>query len=174
MTTSARIEVAMDQPRNALHFRCSGSCTLSVCPALQDAIAQHDGEPLAHLYFDLSSSDAIDSTFAGFLLSLHRREKQSGSPHLHLVAPSPGVRRTFEIMNVARLLDINDAAPPVDAETWQPVELSAPHAPPTDDFVIECHENLIDADARNREPFTPVVEGLRRAQDNPRRKPPAS
>lgn len=164
MADNARIDFATRPDDKALLFRCAGACTMTICPAIRSQFEAIPEEEVEHVYFELSGVESIDSTFAGFLLAQMQTEKRKGVPHLHLVAPSPGVMRTLETMHVLRLLDITDELPTV-SDGWQNIPLESPDANQAADLVITCHEKLIDADERNRETFGRVVDGFRKARD---------
>ena len=169
MPQDAHIAVAELTQQKTLLVRCSGRCTMGVCPAIRSKIDDISATPLEHIYVDLSQTEAIDSTFTGFLLALRPGRSKPNAPALHLVAPAPNVLRTLETMQVRRLMDIVEALP-TQAVEWKPLATKPLDAAQTGKLIVDAHENLIEADERNREKFGRVVEGFRRDVD-PKNKP---
>jgi len=133
---------------------------MGVCPTLRSKIADTGTPPIRHIYVDLSAADFIDSTFTGFLLSLRRGQADAG-PTLHLVAPTAGVLRTLETMQVRRLMDIVSELPE-SVDRWEALATDPLDASQSCELVIDAHEALIDADESNRAKFGHVVELFRK------------
>ncbi len=162
MPHEARISIAEAPQHKSLLIRCEGRCTMGVCPSIRSWIEESSDKALEHLYIELTDTEAIDSTFTGFLLSLKQKGATPDGPQLHLVAPSENVLRTLETMQVIRLLDIVDAFPVSDV-VWTPLATGPVDPDQAGKLIVESHENLIDADERNREKFGRIVEGFRDA-----------
>ncbi|MCB9851925.1 MAG: STAS domain-containing protein [Phycisphaerales bacterium] len=161
MSHDAHIAVAELPMQKTLLIRCGGRCTMGVCPAIRATISDRSTNPLEHIYIDLSGTESIDSTFTGFLLALRRGKATPDAPALHLVAPAPNVLRSLELMQVRRLMDIVDAMPAEDVE-WTALAAEPLDAAQSGELVIDAHEELIEADERNRAKFGHVVELFRK------------
>lgn len=161
MPHNADIAIAELPQQKTLLVRCGGRCTMGVCPAIRSKISDISTNPLEHIYIDLSETEAIDSTFTGFLLSLRSGKSNPDAPALHLVAPAPNVLRSLELMQVRRLMDIVDALP-VQAVEWTPLAAEPLDATQSGELIVDAHENLIEADERNRAKFGHVVELFRK------------
>lgn len=164
MPHNAHIAIADLPQQNALLLRCEGRCTMGICPTLKSTLHERTRDAVRHIYIDLSNTEAIDSTFTGFLLTLRPHRDRPDAPAVHLVAPTPNVMRTLETMQVSRLLDVVDALPASDIN-WQPIVAASGDPKEAGEIIIEAHESLIEADERNREEFGRVVEGFRKDQE---------
>lgn len=160
MPGNARVSIAEHPQEQSLLIRCEGRCTMSVCPTIRATIDERAKPPLRHIYIDLRQTEAIDSTFTGFLLALRRDRSNPAAPALHLVAPSPDVMRSLETMQVQRLLDVVDALPEGSVD-WTPLVTDPLDVSESRNLIIDAHEQLIEADESNREKFGHVVDVFR-------------
>jgi anti-sigma B factor antagonist len=81
-----------------------GYVDLSTVPELKAALERHDAPVLR---VDLSGVSFLDSSGLQVLLAAHKRARDGGR-RLVLVAPSPTVRRLFEITGLDGELDVDD------------------------------------------------------------------
>ncbi len=108
---------------------------------------------------DLNGCAFIDSTFAGWMIKLHRRLAQvqghftvSRCPHVcHASLHTMGLTTLFEFDSVpapTRLQDIDSETPSDDDESL--------------DHLLQAHEDLAHVSSHNERVFTPIAETLRK------------
>lgn len=171
MPGETRILVAVADTPRAVFVKPVGPCKMGICPALREFVETEIAASSAHLYFDLSDAESVDSTFTGFLLSLAR---QAGGPQgggVHLFRPSDKVREALATMHVLRFFDVRaeELRPP---GKWRTLAASPGTVERAADEVIEAHERLIEADDRNAETFEGVVNTFRTEREN--KEPPGT
>ncbi|HWL92749.1 MAG TPA: STAS domain-containing protein [Phycisphaerae bacterium] len=164
MAERARILVSHAEGDDAVFLTATGPCALGLCPALKQYISRFNQPRHRTLYFDLSGVQSIDSTFTGFLLALATKRSNPAAPDLRLVAPSPRVLEAFRLMHLKQFFHIQPDMPPLRAE-WVEISLAAEGVEALRNTVLDAHEQLINADARNATEFARVVEGLREERD---------
>jgi hypothetical protein len=155
-----QIPISACHEAGRLLLRLEGACTVAICGGLKSYLAHLRKPDTTDIYFDLSESAGLDSTFIGFLVSMATRKADPSSPAVHLVAPSPTALDALRRMYVLSLFDVCPNSPQTSS-TWTILSMEKPRADRTVDVVVEAHEKLIEADARNAPIFKPVVEGFR-------------
>ncbi len=152
----ANITTAIDDTNGLVLIKATGRCTMGVCPALQAYLRPFQTPEKTAIYFDLSGAETIDSTFTGLLLSLATKKINAHTPSLHLFQPSDRVREALATMHVLSFFDITPDWP-ATATTWTPLPTALADPKAAADLIIESHENLIEADERNKDEFGKVV-----------------
>lgn len=160
MSNARNISILTGLCRGQPVIRLQGPCTFAACERIRKYLDPFRKPATTDLYFDLSEVPWIDSTFAGFLVSLATRRHAQDRPELHLIAPSEGVLDALGQMHLIVLFDILQALDENVSE-WKELPADDGSAQQTGDMVIECHERLIEADPRNAKAFGPVVEAFR-------------
>lgn len=134
-------------------------CNAKLCERIkQDLGAIQVGRP-TELFFDLSETTSIDSTFAGFLFSLTTRDAAS-TPSVHLIRPTDEVLTSLRALHLLQFFDILDE-PDCSPLKWEAHPETKVDCRSLGQLVIDAHEKLIDADERNAAPFRPVVDRMK-------------
>ncbi len=169
MPGETRILVAVTDAPRAVFVKPVGPCKMGICPALREFMQAEIAASSAHLYFDLSDAESVDSTFTGFLLSLAKQAGGGQGGAVHLFQPSDKVREALATMHVLRFFDVRPEAlrPPGN---WRVLSAAPGAAQRAADEVIEAHERLIEADQRNAAEFEGVVDAFRAEREH--KKPP--
>ena len=169
MSHSTKIQAAVGGRGDSVLLRADGPCTMGVCSALREYIDQFKKPDKAHIYIDLSNAESIDSTFTGYLLSLATKRSNPQAPDLHLVSPTQRVTEALRVMHLTAFFDICESMPSPPDGGWTDVALHRGEINALADIVLDSHERLIEADARNKSEFGRVVDGLRgeRAKRDP-------
>jgi len=134
-------------------------CTAVLCERIKQTLDSNQFHALTHLSFDLSETHYIDSTFAGFLVSL-AKDVTNSAPSLHLIRPSVEVSASLGTLHLLDLFDIqdhSDGEPPI----WETGPDGTVDSERLGRLVVDAHERLIDADERNAAVFRPVINGLK-------------
>ena len=120
-------------------------------------LAQEPQDPQAVL--DLQRCDFVDSTFAGWMLRLRQRLKQTGGRVIISRCPD-ACRANLDLMGLTSLFDFESV--PMPAKTK---EIACPNPDQHDAewiaVMLHAHEDLADVNSDNKEAFTPVIDTLR-------------
>ncbi|HUU84066.1 MAG TPA: STAS domain-containing protein [Phycisphaerae bacterium] len=166
MAGGTRIPVMIGECGTRVVLRPIGCCTLGIAGSIRKRIGEYHPPDTTDLYFDLSGADAIDSTFIGLLLSLVSSKAGASVPAVHLLSPSQAVLEALERMRVLGMFEVCWSIPDPPTEWWE-LTGPTPEREEMTDLVIEAHQQLMDADPRNVEPFRRVVEGLQEQRPQP-------
>jgi hypothetical protein len=161
MAGAVHVPVFLGRTGDAAIIRPEGPCTISICETVSAAVRELASTEL-QVYFDLSRADWLDSTFTGFLVSLvtRRCESHPAAPRVHLLRPSDGARRALQQMHVLSLFDLQEQLP-VEPQEWQELSPLCIDQTALAERVLDSHQHLIEADARNAPAFAPVIKCFR-------------
>jgi anti-anti-sigma factor len=152
--------IAIGNHENLLVIKLAGRCTVTMSTCLSRLFDRCRRPQITDVYVDLSEVEYMDSTCVGLVVSLALKKNDTSVPRIHLLRPSSAVVRILETMLVLDHLECSDALPTAIAE-WKELPVEATDQADLAAVMIDAHENLIKADARNVEVFGPVVDGLR-------------
>lgn len=109
------------------------------------------------LEIELSECAGMDSTFLGMIAGAALKMRKFGA-RVSLVNASERICELAENLGLDRLVEVRAAAPELPEQPANPLENAgaAPRA------ILEAHENLVAADAKNAEKFEDVISFLRR------------
>jgi anti-sigma B factor antagonist len=94
--------MSIEKKGQACILRYSGELTLEVIDSLKDEIEGYlSGDECMVLVMDLSQTVFLDSSGIGFLVHINNR-KTTKNKEFYLLAPSPQVRKT---LNLVKLID---------------------------------------------------------------------
>jgi len=84
----------------------SGQVDLATAPALKERMLQLVTDGQEHLVCDLTSTEFLDSTALGALVSVLKRLKVKGG-EMRLVCTSPSILKVFDITGLDRVFPIH-------------------------------------------------------------------
>ncbi len=145
---------------NVLVIKMEGPCTAMQAARVQRLLHECLSKDTSDIYFDLSQTSYMDSSFAGELLGLALRNREADGPRICLQSMPPAVNDALQKMHVLHFFQLCDATPVV-IQDWQEVAALRTEFDELADLVINAHEKLIEVDPRNADAFGRVVEGLR-------------
>lgn len=93
----------------AVAIRPEGRLNMVVAPRLRDQLHELVGSGSARIVVDLSSTDFIDSSGLGALVSGLKVARQAGGD-LRIAAPTPQVVTVLELTNLNRVLRVHPSA----------------------------------------------------------------
>ena len=138
-----------------------GACTAIISTSIRDHVHQLQHTDVTDIYFDLSITDSVDSTFIGLLLTMVGRKYEPGEPEIHLLNPSESIEKRLTQLHVITLFDICELMPEFPTD-WRMLSGEPVEPDQLAKLVIEAHEELIHADSRNVGEFSGVVDGFRK------------
>jgi len=142
-------------------FRPEGKGTFMSSPAVKEAAENQIGLGASSVIVDLGGCLSMDSTFMGMLAGLAKiLRKKSGE--LRIVGASEKSKNSLEELGLNALMSIQgDEYPSVSEIREGYHQLNGNSAPGKEDHILEAHENLCEADAKNEKTFKSVLEVLR-------------
>lgn len=171
MAGGSAVPVYAARQGNLLIVRPDGACTVAICETVRTALQQFVAGGVTEVCFHLARADWLDSTFTGFLVSLVN-DREPFPASVSLARLSDGARKVLSQMYVLSLFPIREL-PPGEHLQWERLPEVSADAGEFADRVIDSHERLIGADARNAEQFQAVVNVFK-AQRDRGRIPPGS
>ena len=129
----------------------SGHVRALTCFPLRDSVlARLDGSlAVPPVTVDLSACLYMDSTFVGLLVAIDRALKRAGA-RLRLIAPVPACRQILAQLGLDGIFAAYEPGPwPVPPGA----ALVASERPPSPEFMLEVHEQLMEASGPARDSF---------------------
>jgi len=141
-------------------FRPEGKGTFMSSPAVKESAEARIDGGARQIVIDLEACTGMDSTFMGMLAGLAKVLKKVGGS-LEIVGTSDKNRHSLEELGLNAMMEISEDRPDHAEIRKGYVLVSGEQAPGKEDHILECHENLCDADERNEKTFKSVLEVLR-------------
>jgi anti-anti-sigma factor len=107
LETGAAFRVDVDQRPGVSVVAVEGDVDLHSAPVLRTRLAALADAETAHVVLDLSDATFLDSMALGVILVAQKRLVEAGG-RLDLVAPTPEIRRIFEITMLDQVFDLHD------------------------------------------------------------------
>lgn len=136
-----------------------------ISPAIKEAVEAEIGNGTSEIVVDLAGCTGMDSTFMGMLAGIVNTLKKSGGGTLSIVEPGEKNKASLEELGLSRLMEIAPKEGPWVGKLEEVRKGLKPIGrgsnPGKEDHILECHENLCDADDDNNARFQSVLEVLR-------------
>ncbi len=145
-------------------FRPEGKGTFMSSPAVKEVAEERVKDGSERVVIDLGACTGMDSTFMGMLAGLAKiLKKKQGD--LLVVGASEKSKRSLEELGLNALMEIQGEDYQNLASIRHSYEaVSKKSEPGKEDHILECHENLCEADSKNENTFKSVLEVLRQKQ----------
>jgi anti-anti-sigma factor len=140
-----------------------GKGTMEYCSELFQFLSEKiENESAENVYFELSETTYLDSSFIGVIVSVQKKLKKARNGNLILLNPSD---KTKEILSTMGLLDI---MPIQENDTFKNIEISSEIKKKLEknyqdiQVLLESHQNLMELSSENRKRFSLVEEMLKK------------
>lgn len=134
-------------------------------PSIKTAVETEVGKGIREIYFDLEGCTGMDSTFMGMLAGVAMHLRKNGGGTLTIVESGGKSQASLQELGLSQLMEIN---PSEGSWIGKMIEIRSGFAPldPQSDpgkegHILECHENLCEADDENNDRFRSVLEVLK-------------
>lgn len=147
---------------NGLYVRVNGRATQRTAPTVNkiitDFLSAHAEAPT--LTIDLYGAEFIDSTFAGWMVSVRRRALKQGG-RMTLVGCGARCLTSLAKMQLSTMFEYLPEAP---APELRPIQCHSSDRPNREalTLMLTAHEELAAINAQNAEVFGPVADVLKR------------
>ena len=134
-------------------------------PSIKEATEEKIASGTREIAIDLEACTGMDSTFMGMLAGISNKLRKAGGGVLSIVAPGKKNKDSLEELGLAQLMEIDPAegawVGKLDEARAALQPIGGKNAPGKEDHILECHENLCDADSDNNDRFQAVLDVLR-------------
>lgn len=157
-------------------IRPEGRGTFQVSPSIKEFGESRVAAGENDLVVDLEACSGMDSTFMGMLAGLGMLLKKKGEGQLSIVGTSDKTRASLEELGLNHLMEIE---PETGAWIGRLEDARSDLRPlkdqsqaPKEEHILECHENLCDADSENFDRFETVLGVMGSKKVNPSKNTP--
>ncbi len=148
---------------NGFIIKVIGKGTMEYCSDLFQFLSEKiEKENAENIYFDLSETTYLDSSFIGVIVSIQKKLKKIKNANLILLNPS---EKSKEILSTMGLLDI---MPIQEEHSFKNIEVSGEIKKRLEknyqdiQVLLESHQNLMELNSENRKRFSLVEEMLKK------------
>jgi anti-anti-sigma regulatory factor len=157
-------------------IRPEGRGTFQVSPSIKNFGESQITAGRSNLVVDLGACTGMDSTFMGMLAGLGMLLKKNGEGQLSIVGTTEKTKASLEELGLNHLMEIEPNTGPwigkLDEARNDLRPLDDQENGPREEHILECHENLCDADGENFERFETVLGVMGSKKVNPSKSKP--
>lgn len=139
-----------------------GRGTFQISSPIKDFVEAESSAGRSEYVIDLEACPGMDSTFMGMLAGIGMRIKKKGRGGLSIVGTSQKNRDSLEELGLDYLMEIEPSNAPwsngIESIRSGLSRLEDGLPSSNEAHILECHENLCDADESNAERFKTVLE----------------
>lgn len=154
-----------------LWIRIEGRGTFQNSAPIKELVEKEMVRGRSQFVIDLEKCSGMDSTFMGMMAGVGMRLRKKGEGQLSIVGTSEKSRDALEELGLSYLMEIEPEDGPWHNEIGNVRGSLGPLGVSTsvgkEGHVLECHENLCDADDSNAERFKTVLEVMGSKKINP-------
>lgn len=121
-----------------------------------------DKEELQSLYFDLSETQYLDSSFIGVIVSLQKKMKKEKKGELFILNPSQKVIEIFVTMGLEDLLPMKVEQQLKNVEYTEELMQRLEKTEESIRILLQSHQDLMELNPQNRRRFKLVEEMLKK------------
>jgi anti-anti-sigma regulatory factor len=158
MAQGAKITVARFS--SGVTIRVEGRGTISESPVVHAFAERVLRDPGQQVIIDLSACAYMDSNFLGGLVSLFKRDRNSGGSRFAIFVPEAERRSMFGASRLDTIFPFVDFLPPAIEATF---ELEAQGTVSREElaaYVIECHQRLAEIGGPEAQEFARVADAI--------------
>ncbi len=143
-----------------------GRGTMEFCSQLYEHLGEflqtHAEDSGIKIYFDLSETTYMDSSFIGVIVSIDKKVKRITKSVLIVLNPSPKVKEILTTMGLTGLIPLEENLTIDNIKMGDEIEKKL--AKDYDDIklLLESHQNLMELSSENRKRFSLVEEMLKK------------
>ncbi len=159
MAASSKISVYFTQ--DGLLIKVVGKGIVDYCRDLKEEIEKLLSEyTKINLYFDLSETTHLDSTFIGLIVMFDRKLSSSSKGVLYILDPSVKVMEILSTMDLLDILKITNIEVNIIGK-YRDIEPNIKRDIVELKLLIQAHENLIQTSPKSKEKFQMLENALK-------------
>jgi anti-sigma B factor antagonist len=164
-------KISIGEFESILWIRVEGRGTFQTSAPIKELVEKEMTSGRSQFVIDLEECSGMDSTFMGMMAGIGMRLRKRGGGQLSIVGTCEKSRDSLDELGLAYLMEIE----PEEGPWTNQIEeirrclgvLGDPSSDGMEEHILECHENLCDADDSNAERFKTVLEVLGSDKVNP-------
>ncbi len=145
-----------------LWIRVEGRGTFQSSPPIKELVDKEMALGRSQFVIDLEECFGMDSTFMGMMAGVGMRLRKKGGGQLSIVGTSEKSRDALDELGLSYLMEIEPEdglwKKEIDSVRGSLLPLGDSTSVGKEEHILECHENLCDADDTNAERFKTVLE----------------
>ena len=161
-TVKPSVQILTGEFESSLWIRIEGRGTFQTSPPVKELVEKEMEEGRLQFIIDLEECSGMDSTFMGMMAGVGMRLRKRGEGELSIVGTTEKSRDSLDELGLSYLMEIE----PEDAPWSDQIDeirrglalLDESSIGGKEEHILECHENLCDADESNTERFKTVLE----------------
>jgi len=140
-----------------------GRGTMEYCPELFEFLSNKiEKDKIENIYFELSSTTYLDSSFIGVIVSIQKKIKKFHNTDIIILNPSEKVKEIFNTMGLIDILPIQENDEFRNIELNQEIQKKLEKNYKDIKLLLESHQNLMEINDENRKRFVLVEEMLKK------------
>jgi len=141
-----------------------GKGTMEYCSELFMYLSEKiEKEEIQNIYFELSSSTYLDSSFIGVIISIQKKlKKKFPSSNLIILNPSEKVKEILSNMGLLEVIPLQEGKTFKNIEVTEEIEKKLEKNYQDIKLLLESHQNLMELNPENRKRFALVEEMLKK------------
>ncbi len=143
-----------------------GKGTMEFCTDLfQFLSTKLEEENIENVYFELSSTTYLDSSFIGVIVSVQKKLKKLRNSNVILLNPSERVKEILNTMGLLEILPIQEESVLKNIDVSGEIKKKLEKTYRDIQVLLESHQNLMELNSENRKKFVLVEEMLKKELD---------
>lgn len=166
MTDTSRVLVGPIE--NGFIVKVIGRGTMEFCSQLFDHISEkinnRNKQDIDTIYFDLSETNYLDSSFIGVIVHIDKQlhKKVSEDAHVTILNPTKKAEDILTTMGLGELLSIQKDFNVRGMQSTSEIKKKLEKDYNDIKLILESHQNLMELNSENKKKFTLVEEMLKK------------
>ncbi len=157
-------KVLVGKIENGYIVKVIGKGTMDYCSDLFMYISEKiEMEKVEEVYFDLSSSTYLDSSFIGVIISIQKKiKKKDKNFEVIILNPSDKVKEILENMGLLEVIPLQEETKYKNINLTEEIQQKLEKNYESIKLLLESHQNLMELNLENKKRFALVEELLKK------------
>ncbi len=157
-------KVLVGKVENSYVVKVNGKGTMEFCSDLFMYLSEKiDAEDIDEIYFELSSSTYLDSSFIGVIISILKKlKKKSKESEVIILNPSDKVKDILTNMGLLQIIPFLENDTLKNVTLTEEIERKLERDYKSIKLLLESHQNLMELSPENKRKFALVEELLKK------------
>lgn len=140
-----------------------GKGTMEYCSDLFQLLSSKiENEKIENIYFELSLTTYLDSSFIGVIVSVYKKLKKNQNANVILLNPSEKVKEILNTMGLMEIIPIQEESGLKNADVSIEIQRKLEKNYNDIRVLLESHQNLMELNSENKKKFSLVEEMLKK------------
>ncbi|NPV01683.1 MAG: STAS domain-containing protein [Brevinematales bacterium] len=142
--------------------KVTGRGTMEFCSQLFDyLIARIEKNKSENIYFELSETSYLDSSFIGVIVSIEKKLQKESRGSIVILNPTEKVKEILSMMGLSEILPMKESTKIKNIELNEEIEKKLEKDYNDIKLLLESHQNLMEINPENKKRFGLVEEMLK-------------